>query len=102
MNSQRWQKVEELFHAALEKDPGARAAYLDEVCNGDSELRRDVESLVAATEPKIGFLDRPAMEIEARALSRDPTGTLSGRQFAHYTIGPLLGAGGMAEVYRAR
>jgi len=102
MNSQRWQKVEELFHAALEQEPGARAAYLDEVCNGDSELRRDVESLVAATDSKTGFLDRPAMEVEARALSRDTTGTLSGRQFAHYVIGPMLGAGGMAEVYRAR
>ena len=35
-------------------------------------------------------------------MSREPNGTLSGRQFAHYVIGPLLGAGGMAEVYRAR
>jgi len=102
MSSPRWQKVEELFHAVLEREPGARAAYLNEVCNGDSDLRRDVESLIAAADPKSEFLARPAMEVEARAMSREPTGTLSGRQFAHYVMGPLLGAGGMAEVYRAR
>jgi serine/threonine protein kinase len=102
MNQSRWQRVEELFHAALEREPSARDAFLTEACNGDSELRREIESLIAAAEPKFEFLDRPAMEVEAKAMSREHSGTLSGRRFAHYVIGPLLGVGGMAEVYRAR
>jgi serine/threonine-protein kinase len=102
MDQSRWKKVEELFHAALEREPGDRDAFLNEACNGDSELRREIESLVAAAEPKFEFLDRPAMEVEAKAISREHNGTLSGRRFAHYVIGSLLGVGGMAEVYRAR
>jgi len=102
MSSPRWEKVEELFHAALEREPAARNAFLNEACNGDSELRREVESLVAAADTKPRFLNRHAMEVEARAMSRESKGAFSGRQFSHYVFGPLLGAGGMAEVYRAR
>jgi len=102
MTQSRWQKVEELFHAALEREPSDRIAFLIEACNGDSELRREIESLVSAAEPKFEFLDRPAMEVEAKAISLEQNGSLSGRRFAHYVIGPLLGVGGMAEVYRAR
>ena len=42
MNQSRWQRVEELFHAALEREPSARDAFLTEACNGDSELRREI------------------------------------------------------------
>src|SRR5712672_1009792 len=102
MNSFRWQKVEELFHAALELDPGERETFLNDACNGDSELRHEVQTLVAAVNQKSEFMNQPAMEMEARAMSVEPSGALSGRRVAHYLIGPLLGVGGMAEVYRAR
>src|SRR6185295_19532387 len=91
VSSSRWQKVEQIFHDVLEREPGARAAFLNEVCNGDADLRREVESLVAAVDRKTEFLERPAMEQEAREMSRAPAGTLSGRRIAHYVIGPLIG-----------
>jgi hypothetical protein len=54
--------VEAIFFAALEKDDGQRAAYLDEACAGDPELRRQVERLLAA-HPRVGsFLEKPAVE----------------------------------------
>ena len=59
MSSPRWQRVEELFHAVLEREPGTRAAYLDEVCNGDSELRRDVESLDCGSRSEIRISRSP-------------------------------------------
>ena len=46
MNSDRWQQLKEIFWAALEKDPGERAAFLDHSCS-DPSLRREVESLLA-------------------------------------------------------
>lgn len=46
MSPQRWREIEDLFHAALEREPGARAALLEEA---DPELRSEVESLLAQT-----------------------------------------------------
>jgi len=61
------EKIEALFHAALEHDPAMRPAFLAEACVGDPELRREVESLLAALGEAPGFLDRPAW-----ALLTDP------------------------------
>ena len=102
MSSARWKKVEEIFHAALDRDPSARGVFLNEVCAGDPELRVEVESLLKAAGQGGGFMERPAMELEAQTLSREPGGALTGRRIANYLVGPLLGVGGMAEVYRAR
>jgi serine/threonine protein kinase len=60
--------AEAIFFAALAKtDPSDRAAYLDEACGADSELRRRVDRLLAA-HPKAGeFLEQGPVE-------RNPTG----------------------------
>jgi AcrR family transcriptional regulator len=42
MEQELWRKVEELFHAALERTPDARQTFLDGTCNGDIDLRRQV------------------------------------------------------------
>ncbi|MHC4945332.1 MAG: hypothetical protein ACYTG7_20140 [Planctomycetota bacterium] len=39
MNNEQWQRVKDLFHAALEHAPEARPAFLDEACKGDAALR---------------------------------------------------------------
>lgn len=46
MKAERWRQIERLYHAALEREPDERAAFLDEACAGDDELRREVESLL--------------------------------------------------------
>jgi eukaryotic-like serine/threonine-protein kinase len=102
MSSARWKQVEEIFHAALERDPGARNAFLNQACANDPELRREVQSLLQSAGEGGAFMERPAMEVEAETLSREPKGLLTGRKIANYRVGPLLGVGGMAEVYRAR
>jgi serine/threonine-protein kinase len=47
MTPERWRRVEELYQAALEKEPAQRAVFLAEASSGDEELRRKVESLLA-------------------------------------------------------
>src|SRR5215831_21404378 len=44
---ERWQQIESLFQQALERDPTERNAWLREACPGDSDLRREVLSLLA-------------------------------------------------------
>ena len=47
-NLQQWQKVKEIVGSALERPPAERAAYLDQACSQDRELRKEVESLLSA------------------------------------------------------
>ena len=61
MKQELWRKAEELFHAALERPPEARRAFLDEACGEDSELRRQVEVLVAKDERAGSLLEKPVL-----------------------------------------
>src|SRR6267143_742250 len=44
---QRWKEIDDIFAAALEREPAERAAFLNEACAGDEVLRNEVESLLA-------------------------------------------------------
>jgi len=97
--SDRWSRVETLYHAARERAPRERAAFLDAACRDDAQLRHEVESLLAQP-TDAGFLGVPAVAV-AGQLSPDES-VLTGRRIGTYQIQSLLGAGGMGEVYRAR
>jgi serine/threonine protein kinase/Tol biopolymer transport system component len=97
MTPSRWQQVEELYHAALECEPGQRAAFLT---RADPELRREVESLLAQ-ESGVTPLDHPAWEGAASLLTATVAALTPGTQLGPYKIQGPLAAGGMGEVFRA-
>ena len=66
MTPEHWRRVEALFHAASELLPDRRGEYLAEACQGDSELRRAVEKLLAQDGSNGKILDRPAGEAISR------------------------------------
>src|SRR5262245_61133069 len=69
MEPVRWEQIERLYHAALEREPDARDAFLDEARAGDEELRREVAGLLACDLPSDSFIQSPAIEIVARAMA---------------------------------
>ena len=102
MTPERYQRVIELFQAVSDCGPDARPALLAEACAGDDDLRREVEAMLAADARPGGFLDRPADDFAAAALTTPKSGSLIGQRVSHYEVISLLGVGGMGEVYRAK
>ena len=52
-----WERVKDLFSAALEREAAERDAFLDEACGGDTELRAEIDSLLAAHDTTGDFIE---------------------------------------------
>jgi eukaryotic-like serine/threonine-protein kinase len=101
MKADQWHQIEQLYHAARDREPAAREQFLRDAC-ADEHVRSEVESLFRREDQADSFLEAPALEVTAEAFAQGRTRSMFGRVLGHYEITTFLGAGGMGEVYRAR
>jgi eukaryotic-like serine/threonine-protein kinase len=98
----RWRQIEAVFYEALELKGEARSEFLARKCEGDADLRKEVESLLASSDQSLEFLQQPVLKAAHRVMAADRRKMMApGTQLAHYKIISLIGAGGMGEVYLA-
>ncbi|MCK6459516.1 MAG: serine/threonine-protein kinase [Planctomycetes bacterium] len=85
----RIDKMKELFHLALEKDAGVRAAFVERACGGDAKLREDVMDLLRLHEG-----------VEERQSPAEP-GESAGDCLGPYKLLQPIGSGGFGVVWMA-
>jgi tetratricopeptide (TPR) repeat protein len=93
-----WERIQSLFLSAADLPPGEQARVLDEACEGDAELREEVESLLAS-DRRQGSRIASAVGHEVVLLCEGPN--LTGCRLGAYRVVTEIGRGGMGTVYLA-
>ncbi len=105
MTPERWEQVEDLLNAALDRSVDEREAFLTEACGDDLSLRQKIEYLLTCYEEAGDFIESPAATYKDSTLGDEAVtlhfDTMVGRKVGAYRLIREVGRGGMGAVYLA-
>ena len=101
VDPERWHRLSDIFHKALEEKPERRDTFLEEACGGDAALRDEVASLLAHHDQTNEVIDTSTHLVDAELPEADPAESLVGQPLHQYSVTKKLGEGGMGVVYLA-
>lgn len=102
MTSDRWKRIQAIFHEAVELPEPEQNALVDRACGGDEKLKAEVLAMLAQDRGEPGIVDRGLAGIALGFLGPDAIEPpLPSTDFGPYRIQSLLGEGGMGVVYLA-
>ena len=99
MDSARWQRIQELFHAAADLPQSEQHAFLQTTCPDDSELLSEVCAMLAQDAGGDSLLDQKLADVAEKTLATPAP--LVSKKIGPYCVSRLLGEGGMGVVYLA-
>src|SRR5215471_17767745 len=94
MDRASWTRIEEIFHAAADRPPDEREAYLRDACGGDESLMNQVRALLDA-DARAGRTMQDAIGREAARLIAPAGGAAwVGRRIGPWLVTRAIGEGG--------
>ncbi len=102
-DKQAFQRLETLFHAALEQPADERTTFLDEACGANETLRRELDRLLTGHDGSSHFMSEPVWGLEVRIPTPESleTDLHPGDRVGQYRLAQPLGAGGMGAIWLA-